>query len=163
MIEGRPLSERVALMALGCALAVSVGACGGTTLMNQRVEAKAKDWTIAVTEVSDGPNRYNMGGNVTYVPADNERFLWISMTVRNDRAAAQTFTYDRCGIDFDSREVLPSIVDRAWVILSEIYDKQDDMKPGEVVSRRLVFSYPDDRYPTRLACGEATMPLTLKR
>jgi hypothetical protein len=146
---------------LGCTLALSAAACG-TTLMNQRVEAKAKDWNIAVTEVSDGPNRYNMGGNVTYVPGDDERFLWVSVAIRNDRAAEQTFTYDRCGLDLDSREVLPSVVDRAWVILSEIHDKQDDVKPGEVVTRRLVFSYPENRYPTRLTCGEAVLPLTLK-
>ena len=55
------------------------------------------------------------------------------------------------------------MVDRAWVILSEIHDKRDDVKPGEVVTRRLVFSYPENRFPTRLTCGEAVLPLTLKR
>jgi hypothetical protein len=163
MVEGRLPVARNATALVGFALALAAGACGGTTLMNQRVEAKAKDWTIAVTEVSDGPNRYNMGGNVTYVPADDERFLWVSLSIRNDRAAAQTFTYDRCGIDLNSQEVLPSVVDRAWVILSEIHDKQDEMKPGEVVTRRLVFSYPESRLPTRLTCGEAVIPLKLQR
>jgi hypothetical protein len=142
-------------------LAALLGACGGTMLMNQRVEAKAKDWTLGVTQVVDGPNRYNMGGNVTYVPGSDERFLWISVTVRNDRAAEQTFNYDRCGLDLDSKQVLPSIVDRDWVILSEIHDGQDNVKAGEVVNRRLIFSYPDNRYPTRLTCGEAVLPLKL--
>jgi hypothetical protein len=129
--------------------------------MNTRVEARAKDWTVAVTRVVDGPGRYNMGGSTTYVPADGERFLWISVTVRNDRQSTQTFTYDRCGLDLGSREVLPSIVDRDMVILSEIHDKQDNIGVGEVVSRRLIFSYPEARYPTRLVCGEAVIPLAL--
>jgi len=133
----------------------------GTVLMNQTIERKAKDFTIALTKVKDGPNDYSRGDNSHFVPPDDHRFLWFTVTIRNDSPVAKTFNYDRCDVDDGGDRILPALVDKDAAI-NILVDGEDELDPQEQITRRMAFPYPEDRLPTRLTCGEAVFELTLK-
>jgi len=126
------------------------------------IQGQAKGWSIVVEELRDGPNDYTWGSRMHYVPADGARFLWVTMRLRNDHASTRTFNYDRCGLDAASGELLPAFVDRGMFIRSLAPDVED-FAPGEERARRLAFNYPEDRFPTRMACGEIVIPFSLNR
>ena len=143
-------------------LVIGVLAGCGTVLLSQPMERKAKGVTLTLTKVKDGPNSYATGGRTDYVPPDDNRFLWFTITIRNDSGASSTFNYDRCGVDFGGDEILPALVDKDSAI-NILADKEEELGAGEEISRNLVFAYPEDRYPSRLTCGEAVFELSLKQ
>jgi hypothetical protein len=42
-----------------------------------------------------------------------------------------------------------------------VADKVEELDPGEEITRRLAFAYPEDRFPSRLSCGELVVELSL--
>jgi hypothetical protein len=145
---------------LALALLAAQG-CGGTALLHQRVETKAKGFALAVTEVTDGPNSYERGLE-REKPDDGLRFLWFKIRLRNELPTEQTFNYDRCDIDLGGRAMLPNLIDMDKVINVLVESKQDKLAPGEEVSRRLIFAFPEGNFPTRLKCGDLVLPLPLR-
>lgn len=140
---------------------LGLSGCGGTTLLDQRVETKAKGYTLAVVEVTDGPNTYERGTQ-RVVPEDGLRFLWFNVQLRNDMATEQVFNYDRCDIDFGQEVILPNLVDMDKFVNLLVEDKEETLAPSEEISRNLIFAFPEDKYPTRLQCGDLVIPLSLR-
>ena len=145
---------------LALALLAAQG-CGGTALLHQRVETKAKGFSLAVTDVTDGPNSYERGLE-RVKPGDGLRFLWFKIRLRNELQAEQTFNYDRCDIDLGGRAILPNMIDMDKVVNLLVESKQDKLAAGEEVSRKLIFAFPDGSFPTRLKCGDLVLPLPLR-
>jgi len=141
---------------LGAAWALFLAACG-STLMNQRVETKAKGWTLVLKKIKDGPDDYATG-NGHFVPPSGKRFLSFAVTLRNDEGTARLFNYSRCDLDVGPDRALPVLVDKDMVI-NVLADEEETLKPREELPRVLIFSYPNDRLPTRLACGELLINL----
>lgn len=129
-----------------------------STLMNQPVERQAKGWHMVLENVKDGPNSYARGDNVHFVPPDGMRFLWFTIRLQNTESTRRSFNYDRCDLDSGSDAVLPALIDKN-AFINIMADKEEDLDPGEEISRRLAFAYPDDKLPTRLACGELIVEL----
>ncbi|WP_437840304.1 hypothetical protein [Sorangium sp. So ce1153] len=154
MRDATPAARGRALLLLMLPL---LAACS-TTLLNQRIERRGGGWTIALLKLTDGPNDYGWGGMMRYVPADDERFLWARIELRNDSSAPQKFNYDRCDLDLGDSRVLPGVIDHDYFIHGPAPDVEE-FKPGETVTRMLIFSYPEDQFPTRFSCGDVTMPL----
>jgi hypothetical protein len=145
------------------ALWVLLGPCAcATTLLDQRVETQAKGFTLAVTEVTDGPNTYERGTR-RLEPDDGLRFLWFKVELRNDMTREQVFNYDRCDIDSGEDAVLPNLVDMDKLLNLLVEDKEETLAAGELITRNLIFAFPEDRYPTRLRCGELVIPLSLRK
>jgi hypothetical protein len=133
----------------------------GSVLMNQPVERKAKDWTIVLTKVTDGPDSYAQGDQSRYVPPDDHRFLWFTVTIRNAAPTPRTFNYQRCDVDEGGDRILPALVDKDSVI-NALADEEEEIGSGQQISRKLAFPYPEDRLPTKLSCGEIVIELPLK-
>ncbi|MGC4066766.1 MAG: hypothetical protein QM784_19445 [Polyangiaceae bacterium] len=147
------------VLVLGCCLFAC--ACG-STLMNQRVESRAKDWTLTVREVSDGPNSISFH-NMNHVPADDGRFLHVFVTLRNDAQQKRSWNWPRCGLDHGNEEMLPSIIMYDMIVNSPA-DEVAELDPGEAIERRVIFTYPEKgSLPTRLKCGELVIPLKLSQ
>ncbi len=125
--------------------------------MNQRIETKAKGWTLVLKKIKDGPDDYAVG-NGHYVPPSHKRFLSFAVTLRNDERTARPFNYSRCDLDSGRDRELPVLVDKDMVI-NVLADEEEILNPKEELSRVLIFSYPDDHLPTRLACGELVINL----
>jgi hypothetical protein len=142
------------------ALPLAAG-CGGTTLLHQRLESKSKGFSLALVEVTDGPDTYEQGMQ-RLVPADGLRFLWFKVQVRNEQSGPQTFDYHRCDIDFGDHGIVPSFVDMDKVVNLPLSDDKDKLAPREEVTRNVVFAFPEGKLPTRLACGELVVKLPLR-
>lgn len=130
----------------------------GTVLLNQPVERKAKGWTITLTRYRDGPNGFAQADGTRLVSSDGQRFLWAYVTVRNDAATPRKFTYNRCDLDLGGDAILPSFV--AWdFVLNQLADETEDYNAGGYRTRKLVYTYPEGRAPTRLRCADVEFPL----
>ena len=129
--------------------------------MNQRIERKAKDFTIVLSKVKDGPNDYAQGDRSRFVPPDDHRFLWFTVTIRNDTSSARVFNYERCDLDDGGDRILPALVDQDAAI-NILVEDEETLDPAEEVTRRIAFPYPEDRLPKRLSCGEAVFELALE-
>jgi hypothetical protein len=137
---------------------LAASASCGTVLYDRPATRQADDWTITVTQLKDGPNTFNMGNGVDFVPADGDRLLYLTITVRNDGRSERQFSYDACDLDAGSKEVLPGLIDRDMTIHA-LADKVEAFDPGQERGRRLIYSYPADAMPTRAKCANVTFPL----
>src|SRR5712691_5898071 len=134
--------------------------CGGTTLLHQQIETKAKGFSLVVTEITDGPNSYERGLE-RIKPEGGLRFLWFKIRLRNELAAGQTFNYDRCDIDVDGHAILPNLVDMDKFVNLLVESKEDKLAAGEEISRKMIFAFPDGKFPTRLRCGDLVLKLPI--
>jgi hypothetical protein len=72
------------------------------------------------------------------------------MNVRNTAAAPRMFGYDSCELEIDQTKVLPSF---AGSVTSLFDDHKETYRPGEESYRRVIFAYPNGRYPKTFRCG----------
>ncbi len=148
------LSRKALLAPLGL---FAWSACA-TTIFEGRKEQRADEWTVALTKYKDGPNSWATGGHITYVPADGERFLWIVVTVRNDASTTRLMDFGGCGIDRGDDVALAGIVTHDLFVNTNI-GSQENMAPGEELTRKLGISYPKDRWPKTFECAGVKIPL----
>jgi hypothetical protein len=146
---------------LGWWLVLAALGCGGTALLQQRVEAKAKGFDLVVTDVTDGPNSYERGLE-RIKPGSGLRFLWFKVRLRNELPTEQVFNYDRCDIDFGAKNILPNLVDMDKLVNLLVESKEDKLSGGEEISRKIIFTFPEGKFPTRLKCGDLTLALPLR-
>lgn len=140
------------------AFALWLGGCG-RTIMNQPVSRVGDSWTLVVRKVTDGPNGIDQG-NVILSPKKGDRFIWVSITLRNDQGQARKFNFDRCDLDLGENVVLPGVVthDMAIGYLSDM-NRAPELAPSESIDRRVIFAYPTGQAPTRLRCEPMMFPL----
>ena len=143
-------------------VAVVLGAIAGlsgcsTVLLNRPSARQADGWTITLGEVRDGPNVYPTGGT-NYGPGDAEKFIWTVVTIRNDVAAVRSFSYDACALDGKGQSYVPVLVDR-HTIINSLTEKSESFDPGQVRTRRLIFSYPEALLPAEMRCGPMAWPI----
>ena len=127
-----------------------------TSLLPSPVSASAGAWSIEVSEFRDGPNEYSTMSR-RYLPDEGTRFLWAVVSLSNTTAQKRRFNWDRCDLDDSGDAYLPGLV-------------LDGMRPGALVDiveprqqleRVLIFSFPEEKWPTRLKCGDVLLPLEL--
>jgi hypothetical protein len=138
--------------------ALCLAACG-RTIMNQPVNRLGDGWTLVVRKLTDGPNGIDQG-NVIIKPKKGDRFIWVSITLRNDQGQARKFNFDRCDLDLGSDAVVPGVVthDMSIGYLSDM-NRAPELEPRESIERRLIFAYPQGQSPTRLRCEPMVFPL----
>ena len=148
----RPVSTMVLVgMWLGGFLACS------KVLMNTPVSKSADGWAVTLGQVKEGPDEY-VGERVDMAPGKGEEFIWTLVTVRNESSQEETFSYDACVLEGKGETRQPLIVDRnADVNLTA--DRSESIAPGQEYTRRLIYTFPKDRRPTRLRCGKIALPV----
>lgn len=111
----------------------------------------ADEWSIEVRAISDSIPSVQISGEPTYaVPPRGYRWIWVFMNVRNTAAAPRVFGYDSCELPLDRATVLPSF---AGSVTSLFEDRKETYRPGEESYRRVIFAYPEGRYPRTFRCG----------
>ena len=135
---------RLALLSLallmGCA----------TTLLEQDIRRQSDGWTLTFHKLADGPNGFTNNGGMNFIPADGERLLWVTLTVRNDARSSRQFTFDSCGLDGDAT-YLPVYVGMNLGTQAMV-TKTPSLDGGEEITRKLAFGYPKGRFPEHLIC-----------
>jgi hypothetical protein len=138
--------------------ASSMGACA-RTVMDQPVNRAGDGWTLIVRKVTDGPNGFDEG-NVIIKPKKGDRFIWVTITLRNDERQPRKFSFDRCDLDVQGGVLVPGMINHDMVIgYATELPREPQLDPGESIDRRLVFPYPEGQSPTRLSCAPMVIPL----
>ena len=138
-------------------LALWSGACA-RTVMEQPINRQGDGWTLVVRKVTDGPNGVDTG-NVAYTPKKGDRFIWVSITLRNDQRQARKFNFDRCDLDRGTDAIVPGFVNHDMFGYAVEMNREPELAPGESIDRRLIFPYPKVQSPTRLTCAPMVIPL----
>ncbi len=138
--------------------ALWLGGCARTVL-NQPVHREGDGWTLVVRKVTDGPNRFDKGDVIIKPPAE-ERFIWVTITLRNDQQRPRSFDFNHCNLDWREELLVPDLVNHDIGIGYAVeLPHQPELAAGESIDRRLVFAYPEARSPTRLRCESMVIPL----
>ncbi|MEA2698422.1 MAG: hypothetical protein QOI66_2693 [Myxococcales bacterium] len=137
------------LLSLSLSLSLSAFSCS-QPLITQPVHRAGDDWDITYTKIQKGPDAYHEG-NTNYHPVRGEHFYHVVLTLQNRAAVERKFNFDRCDLDLKDEVVVPSLIDAATFINWTV-NREPKLSPGETISRRLIYSYPDRYSPTRLAC-----------
>jgi len=138
-------------------LATIVAAGCAREIVNHPQSRQGDDWSLILRLLTDGPARWS-SGDVRHVPARGERFIWAHVTLRNDRMVPRRFNFDRCDLD-DGRDVVVPVLVDADSFMSAAASRDPVLGPGETITRKLVFAYPETRSPTRLQCAPMVIPL----
>jgi hypothetical protein len=143
---------RIALLALvlftGCA----------TTLLAQDIQRQSDGWTVTFHKLTDGPDGFTTTDATNYSPSKGQRFLWVTLSVRNDSKKARQFTFDSCALDGDGASYLPLYVGYNFGTTAEV-TKSQGFGGLEEITRKLAFGYPKGRFPDRLVCFGNQIPL----
>jgi hypothetical protein len=120
------------------------------------VSASAGAWSIELFEFRDGPNEYGTHSR-RYLPDEGTRFLWAVLYLTNTSQEKRRFNWDRCDLDHAEDAYLPGLV------LDEGFpgDLVEVVDPAQRLERALIFSFPEEKWPTRLRCGDVVLPLEL--
>jgi hypothetical protein len=137
-------------------LLLGVASCG-RVIINTPMPRQGDDWDLTLTKVTDGPNSFNEGGSLIHKPADGDRFIFAHITLHNRSRAPRKFSFDRCDLDDGNNAVLPAIVSLA--ILNGDGNHEPELAADETIDRRVIFSYPEHRSPSRLRCAPMEFPL----
>jgi hypothetical protein len=146
-----PLLPLLLLVVAGCA----------TTLLEEDIQRQSDGWTVVFHKLADGPNGFTSRGAVMYHPESGQRFLWVTLSVRNDAASAREFPFDSCALDLGDTAYLPLYVGMNFGTQAEI-TKTPELSAGEEITRKLAYGYPEGKLPDRLVCFGNEIPLVRK-
>ncbi len=127
-------------------------------LMNTPVSKRADGWVVTLGQVKEGPDEYVGEGGVEFHPEIGEKFIWMVLTVHNEAAEEQTFSYDACTLTEKGQGTEPLVVARHPDVNSAA-DRSEAFAPGQERTRQLVFRYPKDQRPTRVKCATIVLPI----
>jgi hypothetical protein len=139
------------LMVAGCA----------TTLVEQDIQRRSDQWTVVFHKLADGPNAFTTRGAIEFHPESGERFLWVTLSVRNEASSARQFPFDSCALDMNGDTSLPLYVGMNLGTQAEV-TKTPELNPGEEITRKLVYGYPEGQFPAHLVCFGNEIPLSRK-
>lgn len=146
---------RVALLPLvlltGCA----------TTLLEQDIRRQSDGWTVTFHKLEDGPDSFATTFGGGFRPAPGQRFLWVTLGVRNDARVARKFSFDSCALYAYANTYLPVYVGLNIGHGADV-TKQPVLAGGEEITRKLAFGYPKYMFPDRLVCFGNEFPFGRK-
>jgi hypothetical protein len=150
-------SVRPALAPLSLLGLVLFAGCA-TTLLEQDIKRQGDGWTITFHKLADGPNGFTSNDAIDYHPTSGQRFLWVTLSVRNDAGSSRQFSFDSCGINQGDTAYLPLYVGMNFGYQAQI-TKTPMLDAGEEITRKLAFGYPEGALPDRLICSGNEIPL----
>jgi hypothetical protein len=151
-------SVRLAPVAL---LSLVLFAGCATTLLEQDIKRQSDGWTVTFHKLADGPNGFTSNDAVDYHPTSGQRFLWVTLSVRNDALRAREFSFESCAINQGDTAYLPLYVGMNFGYQAQI-TKTPMVDAGEEITRKLAFGYPEGIPPERLLCFGNEIPLQQK-
>jgi hypothetical protein len=129
-------------------------------LVDGRLRRARGRWIgVRARKVTDGPNQYKANPNAIMVPGADRRFIWAHITLHNTQPVARKFNFDRCDLDDGQKAIVPAAIDIDSALITGGVNREPELAPDETITRRLIFPYPENRSPTRLACAPMVIPL----
>jgi hypothetical protein len=138
-------------------------ACAPAILMSTPVSKSGDGWAFTLGEVKEGPNEYIAEGGVGVEPGDDQKLIWTVLTVRNDGALEETFSYDTCLLSGPGQSRPPSVVNKREGEVNSALDMAEAISKGQERKRELIYTYPKDQRPTSMRCGSVVLPIKVAR
>jgi hypothetical protein len=138
----------------------AVAGCA-TTLLEQDIRRQSDGWTVTFHKLADGPNGFTSRDAINYHPESGQRFLWVTLSVRNDGTGARQFPFDSCALDLGDTTYLPLYVGMNFGTQAQI-TKTPQLDAGEEITRKLAYGYPEGKFPEHLVCFGNAIPLARK-
>jgi hypothetical protein len=91
-------------------------------------------------------------------PGKGDALIWALVTVRNESAQEETFSYDACVLQGRGEARQPLAVDRNADV-NATADRSESFDPGQERTRRLIYTFPKDQRPARMRCGKIVLPV----
>ena len=132
-----------------------------TTLLEQDIKRQSDGWTVTFHKLADGPNGFTSNDAIQYHPTSGQRFLWVTLSVRNDARSSRQFSFESCAINQGDTAFLPLYVGMNFGYQAQI-TKTPVIDAGEEITRKLAFGYPEGIAPERLICFGNEIPLQQK-
>ncbi|HXJ21037.1 MAG TPA: hypothetical protein VMT03_12465 [Polyangia bacterium] len=132
-----------------------------TTLVEQDIQRQSDGWTVVFHKLADGPNGFTTRNAFNYRPESGQRFLWVTLSVRNDGHGAREFPFDSCALNLGDTAYLPLYVGMDFGTQAEV-SKSPELSAGEEITRKLAYGYPEGQFPSRLVCFGNEIPLVRK-
>jgi len=152
---------RLAGRSLFALLAVVLFAGCATTLLEQDIKRQSDGWTLTFHKLADGPNGFTSNDAIDYHPTSGQRFIWVTLSVRNDALRPREFSFESCAINQGDTAYLPLYVGMNFGYQAQI-TKTPTLDAGEEITRKLAFGYPEGIAPERLICFGNEIPLQRK-
>jgi hypothetical protein len=151
----------MSLSGAACGVACATFAGSGTPLISRPIEQEADGWNLRLESMAEGYDSPPIGagpltGGTIYTPQDGQRFLHVLLKIRNESSSPRPFLYDACDVDMEGGFVRPGVVTSYNGVVRAV-GPTESYGAGEENSRRLIFSYPNGKYPTRLRCDGVTI------
>jgi len=143
---------RLALLSL-----VLLAGCA-TTLLEQDIKRQSDGWSVTFHKLTDGPNGFTTNDATNFHPSKDQRFLWVTLSVRNDLRTARQFTFDSCALTDGDTNYLPLYVGMNFGTSAQTA-KSTGFGGYEEIKRKLAFGFPKDKFPDRLVCFGNEIPL----
>jgi hypothetical protein len=138
-------------------------ACSPAILMSTPVSKSGEGWALTLGEVKEGPNEYIAEGGVGVEPGDDQKLIWTLLTVRNDGAMEESFSYDTCLLIGPGQSRPPSVVSKREGEVNQALDMAEAISKGQDRTRQLVYTYAKDLRPTMMKCGTVGLPIKTPR
>jgi hypothetical protein len=145
------LAPLALLLLAGCA----------TTLVEQDIQRQSDGWTVVFHKLADGPNGFTTRDATDYHPGSGQRFLWVTLSLRNDAPKARQFPFDSCALNMGDTAFLPLYVGMNFGTQAEV-SKTPELSAGEEITRKVAYGYPEGKFPDRLICFGNEIPLQRK-
>ena len=142
---------------LSCLALVLFVGCA-TTLLEQDIKRQSDGWTLTFHKLADGPNGFTSRDAIDYHPTSGQRFLWVTLSVRNDALRSRQFSFESCAINQGDTAYLPLYVGMNFGYQAQI-TKTPVLEANEEITRKLAFGYPEGVAPERLICFGNEIPL----
>jgi hypothetical protein len=143
----------------GCMLSVFLIITGCSTALIKAPAAVSNGrWEIKITGLADGPGQYATAGRY-WRPQDGMKYIWAEITVRNSLKTDQKFHLKRIFLYSGPKRVRPIIIDRGYIFSLQA-DPGPRLKPGESITRRLIYHMPARLRPERMAYENTEIILT---
>jgi len=92
----------------------------------------------------------------------DEKLIWTVVTVKNESAEEQTFSYDTCALEGKGVTRQPLVIGRPAEPEAEVVaaaDRSEAVAPGQDHARQLIYTFPKDQRPTRMKCDKIVLPV----
>ncbi len=112
-------------------------------------------WQMTLEALTLGPHHYNTAGGY-WEPRKGKRFVWATVRIRNGLKTDQNILLDKIMLAVGGKQVKPFILDMNSLVTMRA-NPAPRLKPGETVSRRLIYIIPDGVVPEKITYEKTEM------
>ncbi|OHD63692.1 MAG: hypothetical protein A2176_05555 [Spirochaetes bacterium RBG_13_51_14] len=129
-------------------------------LIRSPVTASEYRWDLTLSKLTLGPDQYNTADGY-WRPREGKKFLWATVIIHNSLKTDQQFYLDRINVASGKKLLKPFIIDMDSIVAIKA-NPAPILKPGETVSRKLIYILPRGVLPEKLVYENVDINIPLR-